>query len=42
MVNVHVGLSSEQETATARYVEINLLEKFLIEIALFHSTLMIF
>ena len=22
-VNVHVGLSSEQETATARYVEIN-------------------
>ena len=38
MVNVRVGLSSEQETATARYVEINkLIRQISIEIAQFHG-----
>ena len=37
MVNVHVSLSSEQETASAKYVEINkLIRQILIEIAPFH------
>ena len=38
MVNVRVGLSSEQETATARYAEINkLIREISIEIAQFHG-----
>ena len=38
-VNVRVGLSSEQEAATAKYVEVNkLIRKILIEIAPFHGS----
>ena len=40
MVNVRVGLSSEQETANARYVEINkLIREILIKIAPFHGSI---
>ena len=40
MVNVRVGLSSEQETATARYVETNkLIREILIKIAPFHGSI---
>ena len=39
MVNLRVVLSSEQEAATARYVEINkLFREILIEIAPFHGS----
>ena len=38
-VNVYVGLSSEQETVTARYIGVSkLIREILIEIALFHGT----
>ena len=39
MVNIRVGSSSEQEIATARYVERNkLITEILIKIAPFHGT----